>query len=1304
MKEYISINKRFIVLLANFIIAVAAMGQNTLKMGVNGGPSGSGPSTTAKTVTLYKNGTTAYSPALTVTYTISNQQFPNNSIEGISDPGITFGGNLKSNGNGPMGSQSYYRDMDGISGPLSNMFSGCLACGPNNGIDVTTDKAINIFTCSDALINSSSVNQYALDARVYYGDVTITFNRPVSNPVIHVVGLGATMTYDKNSKVYFQGFATELDLVGSLTLTKLDGNSALDVSSNQIKNSATWIAAPSQGLTSYNVNRYAASGSIVVNGTNITSVTFKTYLRGDGGRITDFSGNVVSGGGDVPIWSTGSSNPTGTAGFVSGDTYLLGVSLEEEADEICDNGIDDDGDGLVDCEDPDCYLAANSGDTDTDGDGIGNICDVDSDNDGILDIEERCSSVSFSTTYATRVIFNTGHPNVTAQFGDPNQMLGAPDWDGDLTDNPEQFLSVGLTGSYVIVGWDPNVYATNSGDATDDISIVEIGVVESSIISLKPTAATKVLLDNQGSLTPDADGFYQIGVAGGATVSFDIDAITSNAFSQGELLFDEMKITSNLASSNTTPGTDGPDIDAVEVYYSISCPERDSDNDGIADYLDIYSDDDGIPDNVEGQTTAGYIPPSGIDADNDGLDDAYDSNTSSSDPTLSAGITPVNTDGTDNVDYLDSDSDNDGVPDIQENNDPQNTLSGNDTDNDGLDDNFDDNNVTWDVNDDIDDPNPSTLGDADGDVAADGNNAVPLTGDLDYRDNVVSSPPGEICGNGLDDDGDGLVDCEDPDCYLAANSGDIDTDGDGIGNICDIDNDGDGILDELEQYCDQPSVANSTSGSGIYQDQLYFFNWTDSDFADGLDNGDNQTFNLPNGLTITATFSNVVNGSSYVPSDMNTWSGATLWQMYNTNGNAEALYGADGESASFTVNFTATKNGYTYPLDFITLDPEATNNSGEYLEFTTDGSAWQVLETYGNGGVWTGVGTKTVRTTDTEQSGGNTIFYSQNASQFDIDINAGGREGIAFGIWLRCDSDNDGLVNDWDIDADDDGIPDNVEGQTTAGYIPPSGIDADNDGLDDAYDSNTSSNDPTLSAGITPVNTDGTDELDYLDSDSDNDGIPDIQENNDPQNTLSGNDIDNDGLDDNFDDNNVTWDVNDDIDDPNPSTLGDADGDVAANGNNAVPLSSDVDYRDAAEICNDGIDNNGDGLIDCADSDCIPIITNVTATTLSCPPGVYNGQIVITATGSGTLSYSITNVANYQSSNTFSNLGPGQYTIRVRNDSGCTATYTASVVRIDSPNCIEICNDGIDNDGDGLVDCDDPDCEGVGTGNTIDNQ
>ncbi|MEO9570720.1 MAG: T9SS type A sorting domain-containing protein, partial [Polaribacter sp.] len=151
--------------------------------------------------------------------------------------------------------------------------------------------------------------------------------------------------------------------------------------------------------------------------------------------------------------------------------------------------------------------------------------------------------------------------------------------------------------------------------------------------------------------------------------------------------------------------------------------------------------------------------------------------------------------------------------------------------------------------------------------------------------------------------------------------------------------------------------------------------------------------------------------------------------------------------------------------------------------------------------------------------------------------------------------------------ADNDGIPDNVEFQTTIGYIPPSedaNNDADNDGLNDAYDTDCTVGSPcgdsnTVGVALTiPNNHDGTDTPDYLDADSDNDGILDIEENGDSDTTLSGNDSDGDGLDDNFEGSDIYdgFVVNDEIDTPS-ADLPDTDSDVYTTG--------DVDYRDDTE-------------------------------------------------------------------------------------------------------------------------------------------
>ncbi len=326
---------------------------NSLKMGASGASTtATGPSTTAQSVTLYENGTIAYTPTTTVTYTISNQQFGAGTVQGLpANSAINFGGSGNGAADSPLASFALYPLMNGISGPTNAMFTACNSCTTGTSINVAADRAISLNLMSDALINSANANLQPLNSRVYYGDITISFNHPVSNPVLQFVGMGGQGSYGistttggvTTTKSYDMGFATEFDLVGSnVTLSKLAGNSVLNVTSTSITNTATNLGASSAGAAVNGITRTAASGTVLATGNNITSITLKMYLRGDGGASLLNSPNgsttwvpTTPDAGWGPRWAIASAflpaTPPATVspGSISGDTFLLGASIQK---------------------------------------------------------------------------------------------------------------------------------------------------------------------------------------------------------------------------------------------------------------------------------------------------------------------------------------------------------------------------------------------------------------------------------------------------------------------------------------------------------------------------------------------------------------------------------------------------------------------------------------------------------------------------------------------------------------------------------------------------------------------------------------------------------------------------------------------------------------------------------------------------------------------------------------------------------------------------------------------------------------
>ncbi|WP_025662979.1 DUF6923 family protein [Aquimarina megaterium] len=202
------------------------------------------------------------------------------------------------------------------------------------------------------------------------------------------------------------------------------------------------------------------------------------------------------------------------------------------------------------------------------------------------------------------------------------------------------------------------------------------------------------------------------------------------------------------------------------------------------------------------------------------------------------------------------------------------------------------------------------------------------------------------------------------------------------------------------------------------------------------------------------------------------------------------------------------------------LDPDFGNtcNSGVSLAFDTDrdGVPNALDLDSDNDGIFdiveAGLGSY-----DTNGDG---FFNSEDDNFVDSDLDGIAdivdvdQTGVAF---YPTDTDGDLIYDPYDIDADQDGIIDLIEGQNSASFVTLSGSDQDRDGMDDAFDPD---------HGGTPqgyVNTDGTDNPDFMDTDSNNDGTLDTVDGYDTNSdgtadtVAAGNDFDQDGLDDNFD-------------------------------------------------------------------------------------------------------------------------------------------------------------------------------------------
>ena len=343
--------------------------------------------------------------------------------------------------------------------------------------------------------------------------------------------------------------------------------------------------------------------------------------------------------------------------------------------------IDSDGDGLMDLADqkdtdgpfgsspcsglPDCLWASSTSsyfDTDADGsndwngstdnDALMDFKDLDSDNDGIPDLIEMGGADTNNNGYVD--LFDLSTTSFSSN-SDLDNDGWASIYDGDnnndlVIDNTNQLVDVSL--------------ASDLNVDTDRDGYPDFRDLDSDFDGIPD------LTESQGA-DSDGDGRVDNAMVSG----WDDDNDGWSSFYDGDNAND------GSSSNKSNALIDGHFTD-VNV---------DKDGDGIPNYLDIDSDNDGLLDQLEVQagnnkTIGSYLTLTGTDSDGDGLDDLVD--TDNSDGTITTGTAngtsyaetgsansngkPTNLGDLDDFDndgvpnYIDIDSDNDGILDVLE--------------------------------------------------------------------------------------------------------------------------------------------------------------------------------------------------------------------------------------------------------------------------------------------------------------------------------------------------------------------------------------------------------------------------------------------------------------------------------------------------------------------------------------------------------------------------------------------------------------------------------------------------------------
>jgi hypothetical protein len=805
---------------------------------------------------------------------------------------------------------------------------------------------------------------------------------------------------------------------------------------------------------------------------------------------------------------------------------------------------DTDGDGLLDSTEATLGTLANDADTDDDGAsdgaevGANPASPVDTDGDGVINALESSVTDSDGDGVSDQADPANGNPCVPSTS---HAACLAYDSDGDgLTNAQEDALGTDRTN------------ADTDGDGTSDGT--EIGDADGDGI---PDALESSIADADGdgvSNQLDASNLNPCLPNANSTPCLAADSDADGLSNGQEDALGTDRTNADTDGDGASDGTEIGDTDGDGIPDALESAWLDSDGDGVANQNDPANGSPCVPNANSAACLA-------ADSDGDGLTNAQEDalGTARNDP---------DTDGDGTSDGAEAgDSDGDGIPDALE-------SSVTDSDGDGVANQSDATNANPCL--------PSTgnaacgATDSDGDGLTNDEEAALGTDpdDLDTDDDGIP----DVAETG-DHDQDGLADALDSD---SDNDGipdgveagpdplhPVDTDGDGTPDFLDRDSDGDGLPDALEGALDA-GTPRDTDGDGT------------PDYLDTDSDGDT----LPDALEGNALGTDQDGDGIDDAFDADTLGDGDV--NHDGVGDSASLRDTDGDGAADPYDLDTDGDGI---LDSFEGTPAAlTDTDGDGvpdvrdLDSDDDGRAdvreAGLVDSDGDARMDAGQ-TPTPNPPDADGDGTPDFRDLDSNGDGTPDITGSGRESL--------DADHDGRI-DAGTDSDGDGVRDAAD---PAPQMFGTYADSDGDGVPDAQDLDLDND------GI-PNDVDGSDDTDgdglpnLADLDSDGDGLSDLVE-------AGGTDANGDGLDDNFVDVNGNG-----LADAREPTLGghalplpDTDGDGIDNhrdldsdgdGISDVIESGGVDAnndgrQDGTDLGHKAPDTDGDGMIDALDTD-----------------------------------------------------------------------------------------------------------------------